>query len=247
MVLPVRDRQIITLTDRFKQLSSSHIQSLVFAGNASGTPCDRALKRLVEHKFLARIERRTVGGGHGGSGQYVYQLGRAGWDAVGREGRYYASTAVNYHSLAIADVFVSLKQAEQAGWLSVLTYATEPDCWATIAGYEVKPDLFVDMSVNGRNIAHWLEVDLGTERQAHIKAKCDRYWHAFQRADGSEWPVFPLVVFLVADEARKREIQSVIDRMPKLVEYVKDGPDETLDPAGLFKVVEQASYPQVLR
>jgi hypothetical protein len=236
MVLAARDRQIVTLVDRFGQLSSAHICSLVFSSNASSTPCDRALKRLVNEKMLARVERaRLVGGVRGGSGSYVYQLGRAGWAVVGREGRYYGSSVVNYHSLAIADTYVALRTAEHDGWLQVLDYGTEPDCWAVVGGQELKPDLYAELALmsSGIKLAAWLEVDLGTERQRQIKDKLQRYWNAYQRADESELPVFPLVLFLVPDEARRREVEAVVDR----------GPEEG---QALFRVVEQSSFPQVL-
>src|SRR5947209_6452814 len=82
-----RDRHIVQLVARFKQATSKQIHELLFSSNASRTPADVALKRLTTRGYLHRIERRTVGGSRGGSGQYVYSLGRRGFFMF-FEGRY---------------------------------------------------------------------------------------------------------------------------------------------------------------
>ena len=76
-------------------------------------------------KMLARVERRLVGGDGGGSGLYSYQLGPAGWKLCGREGKYWARKSIDHHALAIADVFVMLKQAERDGTIQVVGVSTD--------------------------------------------------------------------------------------------------------------------------
>src|SRR3954447_17203603 len=123
-----RDRQIVQLIARFKQATSKQIHELLFSANASRTPADVALKRLTTRGYLHRIERRTVGGARGGSGQYVYALGRRGFFMF-FEGRYSPARSVDYHALAILDSYIVLRRLELAGRLSIVGLSTEPDCW----------------------------------------------------------------------------------------------------------------------
>lgn len=219
MNLTDRDLQILRLVGRFGQLSSGHIRDLVFDG-LSDVPCKRRLAHLTKHRALARIERRTVGGTGAGSGQYVYQLGSLGWQIVRREGRYWPYRAVNYHSLAVGDVYVDLKRLERVGQLRVEFLSAEPDTWASIAGAELRPDLHVILHdlVTNRIISLWIEVDMGTERQKQLKDKMARYYHAFLHSTeellegmgiGRD---FPLVAFLVPDDDRLNELRHLVAR-----------------------------------
>src|SRR5919107_3335473 len=94
-----RDRLVVQLIARFKQASSRQVHELLFPG-VTYTPADRALKRLTDRGYLTRIERRTVGGSRGGSGQYVYGLGRRGF-FMHYDGRFNPPRTVNYHALAV--------------------------------------------------------------------------------------------------------------------------------------------------
>jgi hypothetical protein len=87
-----------------------------------------------------------AGGARGGSGQYVYSLGRRGFYQY-FEGGYSAARSVNYHTLAIVDCFVTLRRLEREGAFKVLAMSTEPDCWAVIGGVELKPDLYVEQEL----------------------------------------------------------------------------------------------------
>jgi hypothetical protein len=49
-VLPDRDRAVVELVAKFRQLTGGHIRDSLFADLASPTPLDRTLKRLVEQK-----------------------------------------------------------------------------------------------------------------------------------------------------------------------------------------------------
>lgn len=184
-----------------------------FADLASATPLYRALDRLVTRKYLARIERRMVGGNGAGSGQYVYQLGSAGWAFCRREGRYWPYRTVNYHTLAIADVYVELLHWERDGRIRIDGFATEPDSWLNVAGADLRPDLYVDVAeiIKRRNIALWIEVDMGTERQKAVKDKLARYRHAWHHADEKTLPVFPLVLFIAPDDVRARELRWIVE------------------------------------
>ncbi|WP_367133282.1 replication-relaxation family protein [Saccharothrix sp. HUAS TT1] len=215
--LSERDRAVVELVGRFRQLTTKQVRALNFADLASPTPADRTLKRLVERKYLARLER-LLGGHRGGSAQYVYQLGRAGWKLVGREGAYWAPRAVNLHALAVADCFVALKDAERRGKLEVVTFTTEPDCHQIVGQVCLTPDAYIELAVHGQKLTSWLEVDRGTEHLGVIREKCERYWKAF---NSGQWDgVFPYVLFVVPDDRRTSAIQRVFRAGPAEAEQL---------------------------
>lgn len=226
--LSERDRAVVDLVARFRQLSAGQVHAALFADCASKTPCDRALKRLCERGYLARLTRPTGGDG-GGSNQFVYQLGRAGWRLAGISAAYWAPRSVNLHTLAIADCFVALKHAEHTGELAVLRFETEPDCHRTVGTVELTPDTYAEVGIAARRLKFslYLEVDRGTEKAEVIRGKCARYWQAYQG-----WPDehFPYVVFVVPDAQRRSEIARI----------VKGGPESAHN---LFRVFELSSLP----
>jgi hypothetical protein len=219
--LSPRDASIVELVGRFRIMTAEQIRAVSFPTQTSKTPCDRALHRLTAGGFLARLAR-LVGGVGGGSGQYVYQLGRAGWRLVGKRGGYRPLRVVDVHTLTIAECFVTLQVLERQHGLTVVTYQPEPGCHQVVGGTPLTPDAYVEMGARGRGLkfCYWLEIDRDTENADTIKGKCVRYWRAYQAwAD----EVFPYVVFVVPDDSRVREIERV----------VAGGPDEA---RALFRV-----------
>jgi hypothetical protein len=227
-----RDQAVVELVGRFRQLSAAHIGSILFAGSASKTPLDRCLKRLVEQRYLARLAR-PVGGDGGGSAQFVYQLGRAGWRLLGKSGAYWVPRAVNRHTLAIADCYVQLCRAERAGEVAVLAFEPEPLCHVNVGTIQLTPDAFAEIGVRALNakFSFWLEVDRGTEHGQVIKDKCIRYWRAYKLWEGA---VFPYVVFVVPDESRRQEVCRV----------VAGGPDQAQD---IFQVTLMDQLTEVIQ
>lgn len=214
MLMHDRDRQITLLIGQFGQLTSGQIKKLLFHDLASSTPTYRALERLTARKYLARIERRMVGGNGAGSGQYVYQLGSKGWELCKREGRYWPFRSVNYHTLAIGDAYVALRELERTGAIHIEGFMTEPDTWQTIGGAKLLPDMYIELAIQARhqNLSLWVEMDLGTERAKQIKDKLARYWHAFQHATTRDLEIFPAILFLAQDDDRVKELKWLIGR-----------------------------------
>jgi len=213
-----RDSHIIQLVSHFHQLTTAQINELAFADSTSPMPCHRALRRMLAQDFLMRVEHRLIGGQRGGSGQYVYQLGWEGYRQYG-EGPFRPWTTVNLHTLAIADVYVALVHLERQGLLSILEYQTEPDCHTTVGRYDLKPDLYVDLervtTDKDRNLKIWFEVDRGTERPIRIRTKLERYWHARQVNDITNWPIWPVIVWLVDTEKRATELRRIVSKGPE--------------------------------
>jgi hypothetical protein len=208
LALSERDRAVVELVGRFRQLTAGQVSAALFADQTSKTPLDRTLKRLIERHYLARLTR-PVGGDGGGSAQYVYQLGRAGWRLLSRPGEYWPFRAVNLHALAVADCFVALTEADHAGDCALLGFEPEPACHMTVGAAQLTPDASAEVGYRdqGVKLSCWLEVDRGTEHREVIKEKCVRYWRAYQQWEGE---VFPSVVFVVPDEQRAAVIRQVI-------------------------------------
>lgn len=204
MQLTTRDLDIVRLVEQFSQLSSTHLNELVFADRSHSVP-DRVLSRLVRLGYLARVGRRNSGD-QGGAGAYVYQLGRFGRVLLDVQSR--ASANVSGHALLTADIYVALRQAERTGILAVKRWDVE------ISVPPVRADLFVSIDFPGqhRTGSYFLEADLATERPQRIVDKLDGYWQA---AGNSEEEYFPHVVFVVVHPGRKAELQRVIRGLPE--------------------------------
>jgi hypothetical protein len=229
--LSARDALVVELVGRFRLMGAEQIREVLFYGLSSKTPLDRALKRLTEAGYLARLGR-MVGGFGGGSGQYVYQLGRAGWRYLGKGGGYRPLRVIDHHTLTIAECFVMLKRLERGGELAVLTYEADPASRRTVGDILLTPDTYAELGVlaTRQKFAFWLEIDRDTENAEIIRGKCVRYWRAFQVWDGD---VFPYIVFVVPDGLRRRELERVI----------AGGPDEAQD---LFRVYELDTFSELI-
>lgn len=229
--IELRELELIRLVARFGQLSTKHIQALIFHKLVSTNSMYKTLDRLIEARQLARIERRLAGGSRGGSGQHCIQLGLEGWklmqaanpDDPRYQKRWQPMRAINHHSLAIADTFVMLKQLEQGGRVSVVRYVTEPECHLTVGNYAINPDFYAELSRPGStNVKRFMyEIDQGSEGQKQIGKKLAWYYGASQLVKGldeEQQPVYEwntdglLVVFIAIDEERARELLWIINK-----------------------------------
>jgi hypothetical protein len=229
--LSSRDVQVVELVGRFRLVAAEQIRSVLFPTQTSKTPLDRTCKRLTEMGYLARLGR-MVGGFGGGSGQYVYQLGRAGWRLLGKGGGYRPLRAIDLHTLTIAECFAALKRLERQGVLTVIAYEADPASRRTVGNILLTPDAYVELGLQALKLKYrlWLEIDRDTENAETIKGKCVRYWRAFQAWDED---VFPYVVFVVPDAARQHELERVI----------AGGPDEA---QALFQVYQLDNFGEVI-
>lgn len=208
MSIPDRELHIIRLVNEFGQASTAQILALVFPRAKSRTSADRVLRRLVRDGYLDRVERRrSIGGARGGSGEYVYSLGSSGWRLCKRAGRY-SRKAIDYHKLAILDVYIRLWIAHQATEIELSSYLPEPECWRG----DLQPDLTAIFTPRSpiREREAWFEVDLNSERPARINEKLARYVRAFQ---SGELAPSIRIVFVSPDDDRAREIRGLIDRL----------------------------------
>jgi hypothetical protein len=213
--LAPRELQVVELVGRFRLLTAGHLRELVFFEQASKTPLDRTLKRLTDTGYLVRLAR-MVGGFGGGSGAYVYQLGRVGWRYLGKGGGYRPLRVVDLHTLTIAECFVQLKRLEREGRLTVIAYTPEPGSHLGVNGIPLTPDAYVELGMvtpRRRKFLYWLEVDRGTENADVIRGKLARYSRA-----SKVWPeddIYPYVVFVAEGDVRKRELERIIAGGPE--------------------------------
>lgn len=225
MTLTDRDRKIVQLVARFSQASVSDVHALLFAHNESRTPCDRALQRLTLQTYLRRVERRAIGGRQGGSGQFVYCLGKAGHREYGRHvhkdgtsyiPRYNPKRKIDYHALGIMETFRIFTDKARVGEFDILGYTTEQngDAWQWIGPDWLQPDLYIELGRDGKRRQYYIEVDMATESHGHIIAKYQRYWRACKAGyDTDAWPKVRRVMFAAIDEERAAELQWLLRRV----------------------------------
>ena len=208
VTLSARDADVVRLVGWLGQASSAHLRVQLFTG-LSDTTFDRSASRLLAARYLHRVGRRSTGVSIGAS-PIVYQLGVKGWAFCNMPGAYQRSTAVNEHSLGVADVFVALSEAHRAGHIEL---DSEKQFLLEYEVGAVRADVWAEFAIpsRGGSVAYYLEIDLGSERPIRIEEKCAGYWQAYTTSPDDYWPY---VVFVVPDERRKREVERVLRSLP---------------------------------
>ena len=77
----------------------------------------------------------------------------------------------------------------------------------------IEPDLYVELDLGDFTRRAWIEVDMDTETPAQLEAKMERYHHAWLGAP-EKWEPWPLVVWVVPNDERRAELESLIQRQP---------------------------------
>lgn len=230
--MPERERQVVETVGRFKLLTGSQLGRLFFMDIARAASRGRAIRReiatLAEQHVLYPLPRR-VGGVRAGSAGQVVALGPIGkrlnayWQgegfvrvrAVHEPGSLFAR-----HTLAIAEQYVRLVEADRAGSGELLSFDAEPACWRTYAGPHsgsstLKPDAFVRLGVGEFEQRSFLEVDLGSEGRGALTRQCRAYLAYFQSGQEQALAgVFPRVVWITTSAARVRLLVEVCSSLP---------------------------------
>lgn len=216
--LSPRKATVLGHVGTFKQLSASQIGALNFPTQTTHTPLARCLKWLTDHGHLVRLPRRPPGGAGGGGDQYVYRLGRKGWNYLVKHHHwkepYHRYTQAHPHTLSIAEVFIELWRASEADRFKLLTFGTEPTCHREVDGVLVTPDAYLEAGNQSWVVPVFLEVDRGGEGRAKLEDKFRRYGHAYRRW-GDERGSFPLVLFVVPDPERYTYIERLVSNLPE--------------------------------
>ncbi len=225
------DRDYVLLRDveRFRLLSTKHIQRLHFdlvhpTPAASARSCIRTLSRLRKALVLKALERR-IGGARAGSAGFVWYVGPAGERILrsidppvisGRRNYREPSRHFVEHTLAISELAVRTIEAERHGDLEVLEIQAEPASWLQSlsrfgTALTLKPDLHLVIA-SGDYEHHWfVEVDMASEHMPVIMRQCTAYetYRAtgrYQAAHG----LFPGVLWVVPGSARAGAIRTAV-------------------------------------
>lgn len=229
--LSVRELALVETLDRIRLATATQLERLHFAAStelANARQCRRTLARLVALRVLARLARR-IGGVRAGSAGYVYALDVAGQrlaSACGPAGGirmrrpWTPSTPFVRHTLAVAELYVRLREAERAGSLELLDFWAEPLCWRRFTGIGggrvvLKPDAFARLGVGQYEHAYFVEVDRATQSGPTVARKLTQYRRYWQTGKEQErFGLFPKVLILVPSEARKEALVEVCGAQP---------------------------------
>ncbi|MBM7807767.1 hypothetical protein JOD57_003604 [Geodermatophilus bullaregiensis] len=194
--LTARDWAVLGDVDRCRLLSGRQLQRLhVGEGETAARAARRLLARLTRHGLLARLERQ-IGGLRAGSSGFVYGLGPAGvrllHPGAPRRRLHEVRDGFLRHTLAIGDLYVELRQAEQRGLLDLLTLETEPRSWRRMAdGDWLKPDLHLVIGIGEEALHAFVELDQGTEHSPALLGKLRQYETAYRGGVEATAEAFP--------------------------------------------------------
>lgn len=230
--LSARDVAILQSVDSHRFLTTQQIETLHFQGHATQLSASRiarrTLRRLGDARVLDHLNRR-IGGARAGSTSYVWRVGVVGHRLLAQhDGRpvrrdsHEPGLRFLEHCLGIADIHLSLLDAERRGHLAIEAIEFEPDNWRSYLGVGgescvLKPDLFAITASGAYEDCWFIELDRGTESIPTVLAQCRRY-EAYRRTgqDQSKLGVFPLVVWVTTSEARRQRIERAIAQATSL-------------------------------
>jgi len=221
--LSERDRAILADVALVRVLTGRQVERLHFA-ELSGRHRDRTrrrvLERLVELQLLTPLERR-IGGVRAGSAGLVFALGPAGqrlaaMDDHGGGGRVRRpgtpTPRFMIHNLAVAELYVGLREAARGGAFSLVDYRAEPACWwPTSEGEWVKPDAYTVVASGEVEDSWAVEVDQATESLPTLRRKLRVYLDLVANEErGPEGGVLPRVLVTVPDGRRLAAVREVV-------------------------------------
>ncbi|HUC89336.1 MAG TPA: replication-relaxation family protein [Patescibacteria group bacterium] len=218
-----RDIAIVRAVYVCRLMSTIHIQRLFFNNNAKRTGarmCRRVLQRLADEEVLRRRERR-IGGVRAGSASFIYGLGPVGARVVSEKRlHYYTSDPSDYfldHTLALADLYVSLHERARAGAIELLEIQTEPRCWRTFTTLEagrlqLKPDMFARIASQTEEMSYFIEMDRGTTYKTALLKKLKIYEQYYvTNKEQQSTGIFPQVLWIAPDEKRAKTIRQATE------------------------------------
>lgn len=243
-----------------RQIQRLHLPAAPFGDHVTASAATRGTTRILTRleglKAVSRLERR-IGGVEHGSALTIWQLGYAGERFLRlrrgdtdrtqylEPGRPFAT-----HTLAVADIAVTLREHAGATNFELIDLETEPRCWrpfATTTGEAtLKPDLSVVTADPDTETHSFVEVDLGTEHLPAVIRKCRIYQRYFRTGiEQAQRGLFPAVVWLVSTTKRARMIADAIQAARDLDAdlFWITTTDQALTHLAPYALVEQPSAP----
>ncbi len=227
--LSARDLEVLGTVGRFRVMSGQQLQRLFWPGGSQQTRARLArhgLARLSELTVITPLARR-IGGVRAGSRGLTFAVGLAGQrllasgDAT-RRVRHPYTPGERYlaHTLAVAEIYVQLVEAERRGMAELLAFDAEPACWRPYRGpyaarLMLKPDAALKLGLGDYEFSWLLELDMATEALTTIERKARRHldYHRSGEARRTE-EVSPRVAWIVPDQQRLDALQLVLERLP---------------------------------
>lgn len=228
-----RELAIVRQVAELKLMSSRQIEAIHFdvsehrSVSAAGRACRRALERLTNERLLVRLDRR-IGGIRAGSAAFVYAIGPVGERVLGLSGprHRFREPSIGFlrHTLAVAEIVVTVTSAARTGRVELLGLEAEPRCWRPTAltgggTSMLRPDLFVKLGVEELEYRWFVEVDLGTEHLPTLLRKCQAY-EAYYRSgrEQAEHGVFPRVLWIMHKSDRVERLCDAIEADGRLTD-----------------------------
>ncbi|MGV1037850.1 MAG: replication-relaxation family protein [Candidatus Nanopelagicales bacterium] len=229
-----RDWQILTTVRAFKYLTTRQLARQHFELNEPAGVIPRnanhALARLRELGLLVNLERR-IGGVRAGSGGYVWQItdqanrllaNHLQESRSSRVRTFEPGTTFLDHTLAIAEVVITLQEATRAGEVEIRHIELEPTCWRSYLGSAgerklLKPDLSAVTVAGGFEDLWFWEVDRATEAPNRVVKKCLQY-QEYKRTDREQraYGLFPAVVWVVPHQRRREQLRTRLIAEPAI-------------------------------
>ena len=229
--LSLRDQAILHDLARVRVLSGAQLTRLHFATLAPESrerTRRRVLARLAESQLVTTLGRQ-IGGTRAGSGGHVYALSIAAHRVLPLLG----STAYTSgppsrtrapetpgslflgHALAVAELYVQLREHEHTGRLTLAHFATEnASWWPDGRGGVIKPDAYVELR-SGRVIdSYWAEVDRATESIPTLKRKLTAYADFARTGQLGPDDVVPRVLVTVPHDRRLADVRDLVASLP---------------------------------
>jgi len=231
--LSERDWQILQTVSAFRFLTTRQLarQHFALSDPAGVIPrnANSALARLRELHLLINLQRR-IGGVRAGSGGHVWQITdlanrllteRLGQPVGPRIRHHEPSTMFLDHTLAIAEVVITLQEASRAD-VKIQRLQLEPECWRPYLGAHgetrtLKPDLASTSLYAGFTDFYFWEVDRATEAPNRVFKKCLQYQeHRRSGAEQRAHSVYPAVVWVVPNQRRHAQLSGRLRSEPAI-------------------------------
>lgn len=222
--LSPRHRAVVEDIARLRVLSGDQASRLHYGEAESDRRLARQdLARLVDWRVLVRLERR-IGGVRAGSKGFVYGL-----DVVGQRISYSARQRYRApwtpdapflaHAVAVAELYVQLRQHSGNQGFELLGFQAEPTCWRSFSGpggrrLVLKPDAFLTSLSGDFEDRYFIEVDRNTESLPRITEKARlyaSYWQSGQEQEAHG--VFPQVLWIAPTQERRDRIVEALARL----------------------------------
>lgn len=212
------------LTGQIQRLHNTDASTQTAALRATA----RQMKKLKEYGLVKNLDRR-IGGVRGGSSSLVWYLSEAGYRLLEldshekRTRKRHLEPSLNHlnHTIAVSACYVCIHEICQQNPNVNLDHAdTEPICWRSYARHGnivyLKPDLFLTTKCGGYEDRWFIEIDLATESPTTILKKCERYHDYYKtNLEQRKHGVFPAIIWIVPDKARKEVLQTTITKFNK--------------------------------